>query len=192
MNNHQQSDLNSDNIVDFIADIFQRRGAESYLGECVSMSEHMLQAACLAEKQNASDPVIAAALLHDIGHYTNEFADDALDQGINNFHDIAGAQILEPYFPGPVVDCIRYHVDAKRYLCAVESSYFGQLSEASVHTLNLQGGPMSTDETAEFARQPHLDNIIQVRRWDEQAKMVGAQTPNFSHYVPLLKSVQLR
>lgn len=179
--------LSAENIVDFIEDIFRRRGADSYLGEQVSMSEHMLQGAYLAEQAGSDDELVAAILLHDIGHYTNEFPDDILEKGQDNYHQSAGAAVLQEFFPERVVDCVRGHVAAKRYLCAVDEQYFDRLSEASVHTLKLQGGPMSPKEAAEFARQPYLADIIQVRFWDEAGKVAGAKTPDFSHYIPLLR-----
>jgi [1-hydroxy-2-(trimethylamino)ethyl]phosphonate dioxygenase len=119
--------LTADTIVDFIADIFARRGADSYLGEDVTMSEHMLQAAQLAEQAGADDQVVAAALLHDIGHYCSEFPADAQDQGIDNRHDDGRRRVLAPFFPQLVVDCVRCHVPAKRYLCATDPGYFARL-----------------------------------------------------------------
>ena len=181
--------LDRDNVVDFIADIFHRRGADSYLGEQVTMSEHMLQAALLAETEDAGDELIAAALLHDIGHYTNEFPDDALAQGIDNHHDDAGARVLEPFFPPAVTEPVRLHVATKRYLCATDPGYFSRLSEASVHTLNLQGGPMSPAETTEFERLDHRDHAVRVRIWDDEAKVPGKETPAFEHYAPVLRRV---
>ncbi|TQV75790.1 (R)-1-hydroxy-2-trimethylaminoethylphosphonate oxygenase [Denitrobaculum tricleocarpae] len=181
--------LTPDSIVDFIGDIFNRRGAESYLGEPVTMSQHMLQGAFRAEESDASDELIAAALLHDIGHYTSEFPEDALEKGLNNYHDTAGAAVLAPFFPRLVVDCVRYHVDAKRYLCATDPSYFNRLSEASVHSLRLQGGPMSNDEVAAFRENPHLKDILQVRFWDEDGKDPDLETPPFTHYAPILQHV---
>jgi phosphonate degradation associated HDIG domain protein len=181
--------LSAETIVDFIADIFARRGAESYLGEQVSMSQHMLQAAQLAEEAGASETIIVAALLHDIGHYTNEFPDDALAQGTDNLHEEAGAQVLAPFFPKAVTDCIRCHVAAKRYLCATDPGYFGRLSEASVHTLNLQGGPMTSAEVADFRNEPNLDAIVQVRIWDDMGKDPARRTPDFSHYAPMIQRV---
>ena len=181
------TNLNAGNIVAFIGDIFARRGAESYLGEAVTMSEHMLQAALLAERAGAVDGVIAAALLHDIGHYTSEFPPDAQDQGIDNRHNEAGARVLAPYFPQQVVDCVRYHVPAKRYLCANDPGYFAQLSEASVLTLELQGGPMDPAEVEAFRKLPKLDDILQVRIWDDQAKVAGVEAPPCAHYAPLLE-----
>ncbi|MBO27136.1 MAG: phosphodiesterase [Rhodobacteraceae bacterium] len=176
-------------IVEFIGDIFDRRGAESYLGERVTMSQHMLQAAQLAEEAGASERIIVAALLHDIGHYTNEFPDDALAQGTDNLHEEAGARVLAPFFPDEVTDPIRHHVAAKRYLCATDPAYFDKLSPASVHTLNLQGGPMDADEVRRFAAEPNLDAILQVRIWDDAGKDPARQTPGFDHYTPMIQRV---
>ena len=179
--------LSPNTVVAFIADIFLRRGADSYLGEELTMSEHMLQGALLAQQAGANDKLIAAVLLHDIGHYTNEFPEDALDRGIDNHHDSAGAAVLEPYFPQTVVDCVRHHVAAKRYLCATDPDYFDRLSAASVHTLNLQGGPMTTDEVASFIKNSALEEIVQVRIWDDEGKVAGVATPQFDHFMPLLQ-----
>jgi len=181
--------LSADNIVAFLQDIFERRGAESYLGEEVTMSEHMLQGALLAEESGADDRMIAAALLHDIGHYTGEFPEDALAEGTNNYHDEAGAAVLAPFFPGLVTDCVRHHVAAKRYLCATDPGYFDRLTPASVHSLKLQGGPMNEAEVAAFRQNPNLEAILQVRFWDEEGKVRGRTTPSFSHYAPLLQRV---
>ena len=184
-----KDNLNKDNIVEFIADIFLRRGAESYLGEDVTMSQHMLQGAQLAEQDNAGDIMVAAALLHDIGHYTNEFPEDALAKGINNHHDEAGARVLAKFFPTIVTECVRQHVAAKRYLCAMDEGYFGKLSDASVHTLKLQGGPMDADEIVNFESSPHLTEIVQVRYWDDEGKDPNITTPPFEHYAPMLQRV---
>lgn len=179
----------SETIVAFIGNIFNRRGAESYLGEQVSMAEHMLQGAQLAEQAGAPDTMVAGALLHDIGHYTNEFPEDALEKGTDTLHEEAGAVVLDPFFPGSVTDCIRWHVAAKRYLCATDPKYLARLSPASVHTLNLQGGPMAAAEVADFARHPNLGAILQVRIWDDEAKVMNMPTPPFEHYAPLLQRV---
>ncbi len=86
-----------------------------------------------------------------------------------------------------VVDCVRLHVAAKRYLCATDPSYFTRLSSASVHTLSVQGGPMSPEEVADFETEPHYAEAVRVRKWDEGAKVPGMSTPGFAHYAPLLQ-----
>ena len=176
-------------IVEFIADIFERRGAESYLGEPVTMSEHMLQGATFAEREGAPDELVAAALLHDIGHYTSEFGPYSPEDTHDNLHDEAGAKVLEAFFPPVVTECVRLHVAAKRYLCATDASYYGKLSEASKHTLSLQGGPMNEQEVAEFRQNPFHAQAVRVRLWDEAGKVPGMATPPFRHYAPLLQAV---
>ena len=179
----------SENIVDLIEDIFERRGAESYLGEEVTMAQHMLQAAHCAEEAGADNSQIVAALLHDIGHYKNEIPESSLAKGVNNFHEEAGANFLEEYFPASVVEPIRQHVAAKRYLCVVKADYFERLSEASVHTLNLQGGPMNEKEIKEFENNDYLDHCINLRYWDEEGKDPDREHPSFSYYRPLIDSL---
>ncbi|HET7411968.1 MAG TPA: HD domain-containing protein [Pararhizobium sp.] len=180
-------ELTPENIVGFIGDIFARRGGEEYLGEPVTMAEHMLQGAHLAEEQGESEIIVVAALLHDIGHFTSEFGTFSMADTEDKHHEEAGARVLQRFFPKVVTDCVRQHVAAKRYLCATDPAYFSQLSEASVHSLRLQGGPMSKTEVAEFERQPNLGEIVTVRRLDDAGKIAGMKTPPFSHYAPMLQ-----
>ncbi|MCQ0092130.1 HD domain-containing protein [Roseovarius sp. M141] len=181
--------LTSQTIVPFLAGIFERRGGEEYLGEPVTMAQHMLQGAALAEQGAMPERIIVAALLHDIGHFTSEFGTYHPDDTHDRHHEEAGARVLEAFFPTVVTDCVRYHVAAKRYLCATKPEYFGRLSAASVHTLNLQGGPMSADEVAQFERNPNLEEIIQVRYLDDAGKDADMETPGFSHYAPMVQRV---
>ncbi len=133
--------LTQKNIVKFLGEIFARRGGEEYLGEPVTMAEHMLQGAYFAEKANEPDVIVVASLLHDIDHFTSEFGAFSMDDIEDRFHEEAGAKVLERFFPPLVIDCVRHHVAAKRYLCAARPEYFKRLSAASIHSLNLQGGP---------------------------------------------------
>lgn len=184
--------IDATNIVDYIADVFERRGAESYLGEMVSMAQHMLQAAQEAEMSQASPDLIVAALLHDIGHYSNELPDTVLMKGTDNYHAEAGADFLAEYFPRSVTEPIRQHVAAKRYLCATDPDYFSLLSEASVYTLQVQGGPMNPDEVVEFEKSPYLDNCIRLRTWDDAGKDPHKSHPDFRHYRELVQSLVQR
>jgi predicted HD phosphohydrolase len=178
----------SGGIVDRLADIFERRGAEAYLGEDVTIAEHMLQCAALAEAEHAPDTLVAAALLHDVGYFTGEF-EFSIEDTKDSHHDAAGARFLEAYFPPVITDTVRLHVAAKRYLCAVEEDYHAKLSAASKHTLSLQGGPMSDAELDEFRSLPFYREAVQVRLWDDAGKAVGLRVRPFADYRPLLQSV---
>lgn len=182
-------ELTRETIVPFLADIFERRGSEAYLGEPVTMAQHMLQGATMAETQGLPEDVIVAALLHDIGHFTSEFGTYHPDDTEDRHHEDAGAEVLSDFFPSVVIDCVKYHVAAKRYLCATRPNYFDRLSEASVHTLSLQGGPMDADEVAAFEANPNLKKIIQVRYLDEAGKRPDMETPSFSHFAPMVQRV---
>lgn len=176
-------------IVAFLADIFDRRGSEEYLGEPVTMAEHMLQGAYLAEKHGEAEIIIVATLLHDIGHFTSEFGTFSMEDMQDKHHEEAGAAVLERFFPSLVIDCVRYHVAAKRYICAIDPGYFGQLSTASIHSLKLQGGPMTPDEVGEFERNPNVAEIVRVRHLDDAGKIADLATPDFAHYAPMVQRV---
>jgi phosphonate degradation associated HDIG domain protein len=184
-----KDDLSPKTIVAFLADIFKRRGGEEYLGEPVTMAEHMLQGACLAEQQGEDEEIIVATLLHDIGHFTSEFGTFSMQDTHDKYHEEAGAKVLEPFFPAIVIDCVRHHVAAKRYICATDPKYFGELSEASRHSLKLQGGPMSAEEVAEFEKRPNVQEIVKVRHLDDAGKVAGMVTPGFAHYAPMVQRV---
>ncbi len=180
--------------LDEIAGLFAGEGAGEYLGEEVTMAEHMLQAAAAAEAAGAPDHLIAAALLHDVGHFFDEqghralYGRDLMD-GQDNRHSHTGADWLARWFGREVTEPVRLHVAAKRYLCAVEPGYRARLSAASEYTLTVQGGPMSEEDAKDFAELPGAADAVAVRRWDEQAKVAGAGAPGFGHYRPLLASL---
>jgi gamma-butyrobetaine dioxygenase len=183
--------------VDAVAELFASEGAADYLGEPVTVAAHLLQAGALAQDAGAPTALVVAALLHDVGHLRGadahtggvELSGRELMAGTDNNHGERGAVWLAQWFPPAVSEPVRLHVAAKRYLCATEPSYFGQLSEASVYTLSVQGGPMTDAEAGEFEREPHAADAIAVRRWDDQAKDPSADVPAFDHYRPLLASL---
>lgn len=179
--------LTPDNIVAFLGGIFDRRGGEEYLGEPVTMAQHMLQGATIAQQNGQPEDIIVGALLHDIGHFTSEFGTYHPDDTKDRHHEDAGAEVLERFFPSVITDCVRFHVAAKRYLCATKPEYFKRLSEASVHSLMLQGGPMSADEIAAFEQNPNLKQIIAVRYLDDAGKRADMETPDFWHFAPMVQ-----
>ena len=185
----EKQTLTQANIVDFLADIFERRGGEEYLGEPVTMAEHMLQGALIAEREGHREEIIVAALLHDIGHFTSEFGTFSMADTTDRYHEEAGAELLERFFPPVVTDCVRFHVAAKRYLCATRPEYMALLSDASVHSLNLQGGPMTADEVTEFERNPNAEDIVAVRYLDDAGKDPDMKTPGFAYFAPMVQRV---
>jgi gamma-butyrobetaine dioxygenase len=180
--------------VSRLAELFDSEGAGDYLGEPVTVAQHLLQAAALAEAAAAPPALIAAALLHDVGHLrgTDALADGAelsgrdLMAGNDNDHGDRGAAWLARWFPPALTEPVRLHVAAKR-LCAAEPGYFAKLSQASVYTLSVQGGPMTEAQARAFEAVPFAADAIAVRRWDDLAKDPDAAVPGFPHYRLLLE-----
>ena len=162
--------LSRDNIVAFLGDIFERCGDEEYLGEPVTMAQHMLQGATIAEQNGLDEEIIVGALLHDIGHFTSEFGTFSMEDTEDRFHEEAGAEVLAEFFPSVITDCVRYHVAAKRYLCAVDKAYYDDLSPASKQSLAVQGGAFDDAEAAAFIVQPYAEDAVMLRHWDDLAK----------------------
>ena len=177
------------NIVDEVCDLFATKGHAAYVGEPVSQLEHALQSAYHAERENAADTLVVAALLHDIGHLVHKLPEDAANHGIDTRHEQMGHAWLNRYCGAEVTEPIRLHVPAKRYLCATDANYQAQLSPASMQSLALQGGPFSPDEIAEFERNPHFQAAVDLRRWDDLAKVPGLDVPPLDYYRPRLQRV---
>ena len=163
-----------------IGELFAGPEARDHMGEPVPIGEHMLQAGALAEAAGAEGALVAAALLHDIGHLLDEDEDR---------HGEAGANWLSQWFGDAVTEPVRLHVAAKRYLCAVDAGYFGLLSAESVRTLSLQGGPMTAAEVAAFEALPFSRDAVAIRHWDDQAKDPVVTPPRFAHFAPLLEAL---
>ncbi len=177
-----------DDLRDQLAELFGIHGASLYAGEPVTQLEHALQAASLAEEEGRPAVEIVAALLHDVGHLIHDLGEDCAARGIDDTHEVAGAQWLSERFDVPerVTVPIRMHVPAKRFLCAVEPAYHQSLSAASQLSLTLQGGPMSDDEVAGFRQTPYSDSAVRLRRWDDAAKVPDLATPSLSHFLNLI------
>jgi [1-hydroxy-2-(trimethylamino)ethyl]phosphonate dioxygenase len=177
--------------VNELIQLFKAHGHSEYGGEAVTQAEHALQTATLAREAGAPDTLVAAALLHDVGHLLHELPDDAPDQGIDDLHEALAARYLEKYFVDAVTEPVRLHVAAKRYLCATEPGYLEKLSEPSVLSLQLQGGPMSAEEASDFAANPFAPDAVQLRRWDDEAKDPAKITPLIDDFAEAL-TVSLR
>jgi phosphonate degradation associated HDIG domain protein len=169
-------------LYEEVVRLFETRGRAAYFGEDVSQVEHALQAAYWAEQEGASNDLVVAALLHDVGHLVSG-ADEAIaDCGIDARHELAGFAWLARSFGPAVTEPIRLHVAAKRYLCAVDPGYADGLSSASKQSLELQGGAFGSDEIRAFESEPHHSAAVRLRRWDDAAKVPGLVVPGIDHY----------
>jgi [1-hydroxy-2-(trimethylamino)ethyl]phosphonate dioxygenase len=177
-----------DRAVDQLIELLRTKGVRQYGGERVSQCEHALQCASLAARENARPALIAAALLHDIGHLLHEEGEQPALRGIDDRHEQIGAEYLSPAFGPAVAEPVRLHVPAKRYLCATDPGYYARLSPGSVRSLALQGGPFTSEEVAEFQALPFAEDAVRIRRWDEAAKVPGIPTPDLEHFRATLQA----
>jgi phosphonate degradation associated HDIG domain protein len=174
-------------LIARIEALFRDKGERAYTGEPVSQLEHALQSAMLADADGASEDLVAAALLHDLGHLLNDLGDTPTARGLDDRHQYAALKLLRGRLPATVLDPIRLHVDAKRYLCATDPAYLSLLSADSVRSLALQGGPFDAPGAQRFIEQPHAADAVRVRLWDDRAKVAGAATPPLEHFLQRLE-----
>ncbi|HEX4607107.1 MAG TPA: HD domain-containing protein [Urbifossiella sp.] len=175
-------------LIDAIFRLFSERGSGLYFGEAVTETEHALQSAHLAEAAGADPELVAAALLHDVGHLLHNLGEDVADRGVDGRHEEGGAVWLGRHFGPAVADPVRLHVAAKRYLSATEPDYHAALSPASRRSLELQGGPFTPAEQTAFRTEPHWGRAVALRRWDDAAKVPGLAVPGLEHYRPCLEA----
>lgn len=175
-------------MIDRIFSIMLEHGHLSY-GEEITQLEHGLQCGQLAREDGAPDTLIAAALLHDIGQFIGDAGHAAEKLGVDARHEVTGARFLAKAFPEAVTEPVRMHVDAKRYLCAVEPGYGEALSDASRLSLRLQGGRMSGSEAAAFERQAGFEDALRLRRYDDLGKRQNWVVPDLESYRGLLRGL---
>ncbi len=168
-----------------IEELFEVWGDNLY-DEDLSQLAHALQCAALADASGASSELVAAALLHDIGHLVELQAGGGADFEADLHHEDIAVLELAGILPRSVTDPIALHVQAKRFLVATEPAYLGTLSAGSRHSLAVQGGPMSPDECEGFIAQPGAADAVTLRRWDDNGKVEGLVVKPFAAYRPIL------
>jgi phosphonate degradation associated HDIG domain protein len=166
-----------------MVDSLRHRANDLYGGEAVTQLEHALQCAALAMTAGATSSLVSAALLHDLGHLADRVQDAFCP------HENLAAQLLDRLFEPAVTEPIRMHVDAKRYLCAIDAAYWSGLSPASKDSLVWQGGPYTAPEAAQFIAQPYAGDAVKLRRWDDAAKIEGKHTPPLDAFIGVMQSV---
>lgn len=175
-------------VIDRIEQLFETRGRRPcrYGSSPVSALDHALQCAQLAEWGLAPDALVAAALLHDLGHLVEP---SHRGPDLDNLHELRAVAFLHDAFEADVLEPIRLHVQAKRYLVAADPHYVAELSPRSIRLLGLQGGPMTDDERRRFECEPHGADAVALRRWDDLARRPLHRTPGFDHFRPLLRAL---
>ncbi len=173
--------------LEFITRLYDERGHRMY-GEAVSERDHALQCAAAAEELGAARPLVVAALLHDIGHLLHARDENIADSGIDMKHDVIGERYLRRWFRRQVSRPVGLHVQAKRYLCAVEDGYLASLSPASLQSLALQGGAMTMSEARLFRQDPFAEDALTLRRCDEDGKRPDCGAPGWSRYAEMIRA----
>jgi phosphonate degradation associated HDIG domain protein len=176
-----------------VVDLLQRRGHQQYGMEAISQLEHALQCADMAEQAGETPETIVAALLHDMGHLLAAERDGQSehDTSKDDLHQYIALPFLRTLFPDAVLEPIRLHVDAKRYLCLMDSGYWAELSPASKHSLEQQGGVFSEQQAEVFMQQNFAAEAVRLRRYDDLAKVPAKVVPDLSHYAVYLQQVVL-
>ncbi|MCA9102251.1 MAG: metal-dependent phosphohydrolase [Planctomycetales bacterium] len=173
-----------------IVETFRARGDGAYGAEAVNQRQHALQSATLASAEGADEHLVAAALLHDLGHLLSEDAlPSSVDENLDDAHEHRAYAWLKKHFGRAVADPVRLHVAAKRYLCTVEPGYADTLSPTSLKSFHDQGGTMSDEEREAFEAELFFEQAVALRRWDDRAKEPEQQTEPLEHFVPLLERV---
>lgn len=171
-----------------LVDIYTGRATGQYGLALINQLAHAVQSAYHARAQGFSSAVVVAALLHDIGHMVHQLGEHPASQGIDDEHEVIGANWLTRYFVEDVTEPVRLHVAAKRYLCTVETDYFSKLSKDSIESLALQGGQMSEAELTTFQASPFWKDAVALRRIDEMAKDPQGPMPHFEEFTKELLS----
>ena len=175
-------------VADLLA-LYESDGDRCY-GEQVSLTAHSLQCAALAGANGATDSLIAAALLHDVGHLLIVSAE--ADPGRSTAtarHEAVGGRALAALFGPRVGQPVSLHVQAKRWRCTAEPGYRSTLSAASAASLEVQGGLLDDRERARFETHPGFSDSVRLRQWDDEAKVVGLGVPPLGAYRPLLETL---
>ncbi|NNE24508.1 MAG: HD domain-containing protein [Rhizobiales bacterium] len=176
-------------LITRLREMISAKGGNLYGGEQVTQAQHALQCAQFAEDAGATKPLIAAALLHDIGHLVEHDFESALERDEDRFHENLGDAFLRQWFGPDVTEPVRLHVASKRYLCATDPEYLSKLSAASVHSLRIQGGPMSAAEVAEFEANGNHRDAVQLRIWDDLGKDPAMKTASLDHFLDIVREV---
>jgi len=181
-----------DQLAARLLDLYGTKATRRYGLSQVNQLQHALQGAAMAQAAGEPDAMVVATLLHDIGHMVHALGEDPARLGIDDRHEVLSAEWLSDFFGPQVTEPVRLHVQAKRYLCAIDPDYFSLLSDDSVRSLALQGGPMTPAEAQAFRQLEASDQAVRLRQYDDRAKDPQAVTPPFEHFLAVIDRARLR
>jgi phosphonate degradation associated HDIG domain protein len=184
----------TEKTISEISQLFENQGDAAYYGEKISQYEHAAQAALLAQKQGFDYEVQIAAFLHDIGHLLPISSQEETMEiyGRKDHESVAADWLRERNFSEKTAILVENHVNAKRYLCFANDTYYANLSEASKKTLAFQGGKMTADEAKMFEQSPYFETIIKMRKWDEAAKIEAMKLPDLAYFMNICEQYLLQ
>ncbi len=184
--------------IETIVEILETRGPNRYGSEAVSQLDHALQCAQIAADAGESKELVVSALLHDLGHMINVDSSQraafnaTVQERFDDLHQLHAVSFLRGTFSERILAPIRMHVDAKRYLCAIDFNYWKNLTPASKYSLELQGGTFDATEAKQFSAKPHALRAVSLRRFDDQAKKPGIRTESLEFFSRLLDECAIR
>jgi len=175
-------------VINDIISLFEKYGSSDYIGEPITQTEHMIQAAMFAEENKEDLHSILAAFLHDIGHLLeiNDSAKYMGKLGIMNHEVIGKEYLLSKGFSHKTASLVENHVKAKRYLVTKFPDYLEKLSPASRETLLHQKGLMNNQEIIEFEADPLFQESLRIRGYDDKAKIIGYKIKPLDYYRELM------
>ena len=181
----------NDLTVTVICRLLESKGGERLQHSPVSLLEHVLQTAWLAERARSSAALVSACLLHDLGRLLADCAEADGPRANATRHDGYGAAQLASLFGAAVTDPIRLHVRAKRYLCYARPGYVFGLSDEAKRTLERQGGMFDANQARAFMQEPYAVDAVNLRLWDDAAHKPGVVTPSLAHFAATLRTCVL-
>jgi len=157
----------SDRLLAWLTEAGEPVAAEHGL----SLLDHSLQTAELAQRENAPNHEVVTALLHDTGKILLEHQGPDAASAAPRCSEKIGAAWLARYFPPAISEPVRLHQIAKRWLFALDKGYRDTLSDEAFRALAELGGPMGEKERQHFERHESWSAAVALARRDDMSRM---------------------
>ncbi|KAJ2832601.1 hypothetical protein FBU31_002050 [Coemansia sp. 'formosensis'] len=192
------SSMSAEQNVAILFQQLQDASNKDNTGEKTAQLDHALQAAQLAKNDGADEETILAVLLYNIAPPSplmEQSSDTHWAQisvigqtGVSNDLDncVSRSEYLRLLgFPTKICDLIESRSSVTRYLSAKDPAYLVSLSNSRKKSLELQEGPFTPTEMSEFEENPLFKQMLQVRKWDDDAKATGIKPLTLKTYLDM-------